>query len=147
MQMRRRRTGGTVLLCAVLSVSMVVAPVVPSRALPADLSVTGLRVDNAVEPLGIDDTHPGLSWQLRSPVNGERQAAYRILVASAPDRLVPGGADVWDTGKVASSASVGVSYDGTALQSMRRYYWTVQVWGTHGGPPSSALPSWWEMGL
>ena len=63
-------------------------------AAPSRLSVTSLQADYASDPLGIDDPHPGLSWQLRSAMNGERQTAYRILVASTPDRLAPGRADV-----------------------------------------------------
>jgi len=100
--------------------------------------VTNLQVNYVTDPLGIDDTHPSLSWQLESLVNGERQTAYRILVASAADRLSPGRADVWDSGKVVSNASIGVTYGGPVLQSTRRYYWTVQAWGVHGGPSSWA---------
>ena len=111
------------------------------------MTVTNLQVDHTRDPLGIDDLHPSLSWQLRSPVNGERQTTYRILVATAPDRLVPGRADVWDSGSVASDESVGVAYGGPALQSAHRYYWTVQVRGVHGAPSAWAPPAWWEMGL
>ena len=134
------------MLCAVMAAAFsVVLPATAAGASPAQLSVTNLRVDHTTDPLGIDDTHPSLSWQLDSPMNDERQTSYRILVASAPDRLTPGGTDVWDSGKVASDASVGVAYGGPALQSTRRYYWTVQVWGVHG--EASAQPAWWEMGL
>ena len=90
--------------------------------------------DYASSPLGIDDTHPSLSWQPGSPVNDERQTAYRILVASTPDRLAPGRVDVRDSGKVTSNASVGVSYGGPALRSAQRYYWTVQAWDARGNP-------------
>ena len=136
------------MLCAVLAVALsVVATRAAAGASTADLSVTNLQADYATDPLGIDDTHPSLSWQLESRVNGERQTAYRLLVATAPDRLTPGRADVWDSGKVVSNVSVGVTYVGPALQSTRRYYWTVQAWDVHGEPSSRAEPAWWETGL
>ncbi len=143
-QARTARAPFVVALCAVLIGSF---SIVAAADGVAPLRVAGLQVDYARNPLGIDDAHPSLSWQLTSPVNGERQTAYRILVASAPDRLTPGRADVWDSGTVASAASVGVAYDGPALQSTNRYYWTVQVQGVHGGPSPWASPAWWEMGL
>jgi hypothetical protein len=148
---RRARPGHgvVVVLCAVVSAALlvVVPGVAAAGASPDGLSVTNLQVDYVADPLGIDDTHPSLSWQSDSRVNGQRQTAYRILVASAPDRLMPGRTDVWDSGKVASNASVGVAYGGPALQSTHRYYWTVQVWDVHGEPSSWATPAWWEMGL
>ena len=135
-------------LCALLTwASSVVATGAAASASPAGLSVTNLQVDYVTDPFGIDDTHPSLSWQLEAGLNGERQTAYRILVASAADRLSPGRADVWDSGEVVSNASIGVPYGGPVLQSTRRYYWTVQAWGVHGGPSSWAAPAWWEMGL
>jgi Bacterial alpha-L-rhamnosidase 6 hairpin glycosidase domain/Alpha-L-rhamnosidase N-terminal domain/Bacterial alpha-L-rhamnosidase concanavalin-like domain/Bacterial alpha-L-rhamnosidase C-terminal domain len=120
------------------------APATPGEQ---GVSVTDLRVDYASNPLGIDDAHPSLSWQLRADQNDERQTAYRVLVASEPGGLVPGRADVWDSGRVESSASVGVQYAGPALQSQHRYYWTVEVWDATGRPSGWATSARWEMGL
>ena len=100
----------------------------------SELSVGELQVDYAADPLGIDDTHPSLSWKLHSQVNNEQQTAYRVLVASDPSRLTPGNADVWDSGQIATGDSVGIPYGGPALRSAQRYVWTVQVWDAHGTP-------------
>ncbi len=119
----------------------------PAKA-PADtLAVRNLRCNFLTNPLGLDDPAPGLSWQMQSGVRGKRQTAYRILVASSPERLAEGRADVWDSGKVASDQSVQVSYGGAALQARQRYYWKVQVWDKDGLPGSYSEPAWWEMGL
>jgi alpha-L-rhamnosidase len=139
-----RRLGIVIGLCAVLSL---VLPAIGAAAAGAPVTITGLRVDHLADPLGIDDPHPALSWQLRSPVNGERQTAYRVLVASTPGRLTPGRADVWDSGKIASGASVDVPYAGPVLASTRRYYWAVQVWDADGRPTAWSSAAWWEMGL
>lgn len=143
MRDRRRPRAAYVVALLVASLGLVS----PADAASAGPQVANLAVDQAPNPLGIDDAHPSLSWQLDSRVNDERQTAYRILVASTPDRLTSGRVDVWDSGKVASNASVGVTYGGPALRSAHRYYWTVQAWGARGGPSSWARPAWWEMGL
>ena len=61
--------------------------------------------------------------------------------------LSRGAADVWDSGRIASTQSVGIEYTGPALTSATRYYWAVQVWDAQGKPSGSSAPSWWEMGL
>lgn len=105
-----------------------------------------LRCDYLVNPIGIDSSAPHLSWRNESTERNWRQAAYQILVASRPEWLAAGKADIWDSGKVASQESVGIVYAGPQLQSGRRYYWTVRVWD-HAGRMSQAAPAWWEMGL
>lgn len=142
----RGRSRGAVaaLLCAVLALFL---PAAGAHAASSRMKVTGLQADYTAQPLGIDDAHPSLSWQLGSPVNGARQTAYRILVASTQDRLTPGRADVWDSGKVGSAASVGVPYGGPALRSSQRYFWTVQVWDGQGAGSGWAPATWWETGL
>src|SRR3954470_462916 len=136
------------MLAAILGSALSIAgPVAAAGVSSSGLRVANLKVDDVSDPLGIDDVHPSLSWQLASKVNGERQTSYRILVASTPERLTAGRADVWDSGKVTSNASVGVAYAGPALRSTRRYYWTVRVWGVRGGASAWARPASWEMGL
>ncbi|MGW3992432.1 family 78 glycoside hydrolase catalytic domain [Amycolatopsis sp. NPDC004772] len=128
-------------LLAVLSALLVNAP--PSVAAPqAAIQVGDLRVDNVVNPLAAGPG-PTLSWKLRSDRPGERQTAYRILVASDPRLLQDNRADVWDSGRVTGADSVAVPYRGPAG---KRNYWTVEVWGTRGGPPAKAAPAWWETG-
>ncbi|MGW4063154.1 family 78 glycoside hydrolase catalytic domain [Amycolatopsis sp. NPDC004747] len=129
-------------LLAVLSALLLIAP--QSAAAPgAAIQVGDLRVDNVVNPLAAGPA-PTLSWKLRSEKPGERQTAYRILVASDPRLLDQDRADVWDSGRVTSGDSVAVPYRGPAVG--KRNYWTVEVWGTRGGPPAKAAPAWWETG-
>ena len=97
-------------------------------------------------PLGIDARSPHLSWQSDSTERNWKQAAYQILVATTAERVRIGKPDVWDSGRRESSVSVGVEYAGPALQSGRRYYWSVRVWDQRG-TASLAAPAWWEMGL
>jgi len=98
-------------------------------------------------PLGMDSAHPHLSWQSDSSERNWKQSAYQIFVASRPELAAAGNADVWDSGKQASSASVDIAYAGPALEARRRYFWVVTVWDAQGHSTSTLHPAWWEMGL
>jgi len=106
-----------------------------------------LQCEGMQEPMGIDISHPRLSWQLRDSRRGARQSAYEVRVASSPDALAQEHVDVWDSGRVDSEQSVNVPYGGPAVESRRRYYWQVRVWGAQGQASPYSQPTWWEMGL
>jgi alpha-L-rhamnosidase len=107
-----------------------------------------LRVEQRVNPLGIDVQRPVLSWQNDSIERNWKQTAYQIRVSSTAAGLVGGGKpDVWDSGKIGSSESVNIAYGGHALKSRQRYYWAVEVWDGHRRSSRAAIPGWWEMGL
>jgi alpha-L-rhamnosidase len=88
-----------------------------------------------------------LSWQSDNSESNWKQAAYEIVVASSPERLSASNGDLWDSGKKASSDSVGIAYAGPPLESRRRYYWKVRVWDAAGHISESVESAWWEMGL
>jgi alpha-L-rhamnosidase len=106
-----------------------------------------LRCEYLQNPLGIDAATPHLSWHSDSTERNWKQSAYEVLVASSADGIRAAKADVWDSGKMNSDASVGIAYAGPALESRRRYYWKVRVWDAAGNASDSAEESWWEMGL
>ncbi len=106
-----------------------------------------LRCEYLANPLGIDVAKPNLSWQSDSPERNWRQTAYEIVVASRPGLLRAGKADVWDSGRQHSGESTSIAYNGPALESRKRYYWSVRVWDAKGRVSQFAEPVWWEMGL
>lgn len=97
-------------------------------------AVEGLTVEHRANPLGVDAARPRFGWRTASRVRGRRQTAYRVLVASTPDRLADGRADVWDSGRTDAADSVAVRYAGPELRASTRYHWTVQLWDEHGRP-------------
>src|SRR5450755_101178 len=101
-----------------------------------------LRCEYRENPLGIDQRTPHLSWQSDNTERNWRQTAYEVLVASNDESLRAGKVDIWDSGKVDSAESVGITYRGPAPQSRRRYYWKVRVWDAEGHVSESAEAAW-----
>ena len=111
------------------------------------ITAMDLRCEYVARPMGIDIPQPRLSWTLWSDERGQRQTAYRILVASTPELLEQDRADLWDTGKVGSDRTCHVAYGGKPLRSLQRCYWKVRVWDKNGQPSGWSEVSWWEMGM
>ncbi len=109
-----------------------------------------LRCEYRVDPQGIDATQPRLSWVLTSPnakARGLHQMAYRVLVASSSASLAANAGDLWDSGKIASAASIHVAYAGKPLLSGAAAYWKVQVWDQDGQVSEWSPSGQWSMGL
>ena len=118
--------------------------------LHGDLRVSGLRCDGRESPLGIATPHRALGWQLdprRPTLRGLRQTAYRILAATALERLTEGAADLWDSGKTAGEESAWIPYGGRPLSSASRCWWTVQVWDQKGRASGWSPAAHWDTGL
>ena len=49
-------------------------------------------------------------------------------------------ADLWDSGRVASTDSTWIRYGGKTLASGQRVYWKVRVWGDAGTPSAWSAP-------
>ena len=76
------------------------------------VTVTNTRTEKFVNPLGIDRTKPEFSWQLQSNERNIVQSAYEIRVAETAANLLKGKNLVWNPGKVSSSNSLYIKYDG-----------------------------------
>ena len=116
-------------------------------SLPDDLQVDDLLCENLTHPLGIDTTTPRFSWKMLSGRNGTKQKAYQILVATDSLLLEEGKADLWNSGKVKSPASVMVPYRGKELQARSYAYWKVGVWDEKCRRPVWSRVSAFSIGL
>ena len=128
---------------AVLLVFMLAAGV----RLNAATGVGGLRCEHLENPQGIGTAQPRLSWQLQSGGSGVKQTAYQILVAASGEKLVPGAADLWDSGKIISDESILVAYAGKPLGSSAECFWKVRVWDENGKASAWSKPALWTMGI
>ncbi|MDR1170147.1 MAG: glycoside hydrolase family 78 protein [Prevotellaceae bacterium] len=108
-----------------------------------------LQCEYQTEPVGMDVSAPRFEWQLHDPkhVRGQRQTAYNILVASSIKKLTEPDADVWNSGKVSSSQSVLVPFEGKKLQSGSAYYWKVMVYDKDGKPSRWSKPARFVTGV
>lgn len=110
------------------------------------LSVDNLGCGQRTNPLGVEDAHPFLSWQLQSSGKNITQTAYRIIVSDDSMFLKSGTGNTWDSKKINASSSIQVMYQGAALQSAKTYYWRVMVWDNKGNTATSKI-QYWQMGL
>ena len=108
---------------------------------------TNLRCEGQCAPLGIGTATPRLGWELCDQRRGARQTAYRVLVARERGDLREDGPLVWDSGQVASDESQWIAYQGPALGSRQRLWWTVRIWDQEGQPSPWAEPAWLESGI
>ncbi|HUS02815.1 MAG TPA: glycoside hydrolase family 78 protein [Chitinophagaceae bacterium] len=110
----------------------------------SQVTIKNMRCENLNNPLGIDVMQPRLSWQLISDKRNTTQAAYEIKVSDNP---ALSNNIAWSSGKVTSGQSVYISYEGTPLQSAKKYYWQVRVWDNTGNASPWSKVASWQMGL
>lgn len=115
--MRRIELYGIIITAVCASVSFA------DRVTPVDL-----RCEYLEHPQGIDVARPRLSWMLEADWRWVKQTAYHVLVATSPEKLANGEGDLWDSGKVDSSKSNQIVYDGRKLQSRDVCFWKMKVW-------------------
>ncbi len=95
----------------------------------AATSIRDFRVQHTDRPLAIEDRHPVFSWRMESDIRGQYQTAYRLTVLRESD-----GSTLWDSGVVRSERSVGIPYQGVALQAEKGYTVRLSVWDKDGRP-------------
>ena len=111
------------------------------------LKAVALRTEYLANPDGIEAAQPRLQWRVESAERGQRQTAYRILVASSTDALARDQGDLWDSGKVAGDATAQIAYLGKPLGSGEQCFWKVQTWDNSEAPSVWSESAKWSMGL
>ncbi len=113
----------------------------------AMLAPEKLRCEYLENPLAVGTPEPRLSWIVTSDTQGDRQTAYRIVVASDEKKLGGDQGDLWDSGKVSSSETTFIPYGGGKLASGQRVFWKVKTWDKDGKEGPFSKPASWQMGL
>ena len=91
-------------------------------------------------PLGIDVPNPRLAWQLTATQRNQHQSAYDIEVSTDSTFIIP----VWKPGKIISSQSIHIVYQGQVLKSFTRYYWRVRVYDQNDEVSKWSETAWFE---
>lgn len=109
---------------------------------------TGLVCNLLVNPelTVITNPKPNFGWILPSDDAYETQFAYQILVASSPSILNDNVGDLWDTGKLLSSQSQHIEYNGKELIPLSKYYWKVACWNSKDEKTSFSKPQEFNTG-
>ncbi len=108
----------------------------------------GLMVDLLSHPREavITNPAPSFSWITDHPKRGAGQAAWHIIVASSREKLDKNYGDKWDSGKTASSNSVGIAYNGEPLDQFSTYWWKVRIFDHEGVPGRWSKPQQFHTG-
>jgi len=89
--------------------------------------VSNLKCEFQSEPIGLDTPKPRFAWNFETTEKGFTQKYYQILVATSPELLLKGKADIWTSEKIENTGS-SAEYKGKSLVSHSKYYWNVVVW-------------------
>ena len=115
----------------------------------AALKPADLKCELFYNPLGIDVSHPDLSYTLIAESNkrGLKQLAYQVLVADTELLLKSEKGNLWNSGKVVSSMMAYITYVGKPLKSGGKYWWKVRVWDNNGKVSEWSNAATFTMGL
>ncbi|MDE7477154.1 MAG: glycoside hydrolase family 78 protein [Lachnospiraceae bacterium] len=106
--------------------------------------ITDLTVNYETNPIGIEHT-PLFGWHMEDNSEGQRQTAYRIVVAASL-QLLEDQEYVWDSGRIESEIAAAIPYQGSELEAGKGYVWKVCVWDKDGILSESSTASF-ELGL
>lgn len=120
----------TILLITVISLGVL--------STSAQVVVKRLLVEYLTNPIGLDMPQPRFSWQLESEKHNVTQTAYEVIVLAEKE-------PIWKTGRVASNQSVSIPYNGSILQSGKKYNWVVRIWDNENKPSAWSEPANFQM--
>jgi len=106
--------------------------------------VLELRCEQRVEPLGIGEARPRLSWQVRG---ASGTSAWQLVAASRREGLLAGEADLWDSGRVEEPQGAAAVWGGEELASGAEVFWRVRTWSAQGHASAWSAPARFTVGL
>lgn len=121
-----------------------------SAVLKSNLQPENLRCEYLNNPVGLDELIPRFNWTYKAAnpaVYGQKQTAYRILVATDVQLLNQNKGDAWDSGWVGSDQMQQIEYKGKSLQSDRYYYWKIAAKDDEGMVSEWSKTAFWVTGL
>lgn len=109
-------------------------------AVKKQFKIVNIRINEMMEPLGLDVERPYFSWQFEDAGENMVQRKVHVLVKRCEDSHV-----CWDSGEMETDRSIGLRYAGETLRSESRYEVRVKVWNQTGETAGGS--TWFETGL
>ncbi len=111
------------------------------------LEPANLSCEYIVNPLGINTVHPRFAWICISGEKNKMQSAYELIVSESLKDINEHKGTMLSTGKTASARTSQIEYDGKAIKSFTRYYWSVKLYDENGIASSWSAPAGFETAL
>jgi len=70
-----------------------------------------LKAEYLKEEVIVDHPRPRFFWNIKSSLRRDVQTAYQIILASEPEFCQKEIGDLWDSGRIESSASSHIPYE------------------------------------
>jgi alpha-L-rhamnosidase len=112
---------------------------ITSSTFDENVVISNLKCEYLSSPNNIDTFNPRFSWILESSERGQYQTAYQILVSTNESYLDI----IWDSGKIISSETSQIIYEGIKLKSNSNYFWKVQIWDRDSLRYESEIEEFW----
>lgn len=107
----------------------------------AQLTLSKLKIEGLINPIGVEENQPSFSWVIESTRREITQNSYEIKVFKDQETLF------WGSGKVVSEESINIKYTGPTLNSSTRYYWQVRIIDNKGNKSPWSAKAYWQTGL
>jgi alpha-L-rhamnosidase len=107
--------------------------------------VDKMEVNELNSPIGLDDQNPSFSWNINCDCYNLKQTHYQIKVST--DKFDSKENLIWDSGKIESSNSIRIRYDGSSLKYDTDYYWQITIWTNKNNRLRKSKISSWSTGL
>jgi len=111
------------------------------------IAPASLKTEFLENPLAVDTAKPRFSWIVEDSTPGSKQTAYQVQVASSPEILIAGEANLWDSGKFVSGETLGIEYGGVPLASRSSAWWRIRIWDGDGNVSGWSKPAMFSVGL
>lgn len=108
----------------------------------SDISIIDSRINDEVNPIGIDVVQPNFSWKLISEKRNQYQTAYQVIVLQENTRDT-----CWNSGKILSDNNILVRYSGKSLNPVNSYSWKVRIWDKEGRTSRWSEDNYFSTGL
>lgn len=104
-----------------------------------------LKTEHLVNPIGIDNPTPRMTWKIDDPRQGALQYAYKVIIGTDSLKVTSGEGSTWDSGKHYSDCQL-ITYEGSPLDPFTKYFWRVTTWDAEENEYSST-PQSFETGM